>query len=153
MNFWSLSLLAGTPPEQSSFVWSARVRDRPTEILKASKNPHLRIEQSLLLCRMLVRNPSTPQNAPPDLDDDEGNHCNGGVESNRPSQIVSTNIEPLSTWNSSTSIFQQASAGASSSSESISKSIKLITGTESRDIYGLSISRYPSTRSGRGIQA
>ena len=85
----------------------------------------------------------TPQNAPPDLDDDEGNHCNGSVESNRPSQIVSPNIKPLSTLNSSTGIFQQASAYAAASSSS--ESIKMISGTESRGMI-TTIPRYPDAR-------
>ena len=58
-NFWLLSSPALTRPEQSSFVWSARVQDRPSETLKSNKNPRLRIKQSLLPCGTLVRNPST----------------------------------------------------------------------------------------------
>ena len=58
-NFWLLLSPALTHPEQSSFVWSTCVQDRTSETLKANKNPHLRIKESLLPCGMLVRNPST----------------------------------------------------------------------------------------------
>jgi len=127
-----------------------RTRPRPTDRDiegQQESSPENRAVASALqdACQESIDDRVMPQNAPPDLDDDEGNHCNGGVESNRPSQIVSTNIEPPSTWNSFTSIFQQASAGASSSSESISESIKLITGTESRDIVTM-VSQYPDVR-------
>ena len=116
-----------------------RTRPRPTvrdiEVQQESSPENQAVTSALRdACQESIDDGVTPQNAPPYLDDDEGNHCNGSVESNRPSQIVSTNIELLLTLNSSTSNFQQASAcaAASSSSESIPGSIKLITETDSR---------------------
>jgi hypothetical protein len=99
-------------------------------------------------CQESINDRVTLQDTPPELDDEEGNYCNGIMKSNHPSPIVSTNIEPpLSTQNSSTGIFQQASAcaAASSSSESIPGSIKLITETESRDMI-TTVPRYPDAR-------
>jgi len=123
-----------------------RPTDRDIEVQQESSPENQAVASALRdACQESIDDRVTPQNTPPDLDDDERNHCNGTVESNRSSQIVSTNIEPLLTRNSSTSIFQRASACASSSSESISESVKLVTGTESRDIITM-IPRYPDAR-------